>query len=259
MPRMPLVLVAVVLGLAGCSAEQVRIPGIYRIDVQQGNVVDAEMLAQVEPGMDARKVRFLLGTPLLIDTFNPNRWDYYYSYLQGNGELARQRITLVFENDVLARIEGEPSAVTDLPGSTRGQVVVVPPGSPDEGLLAALVPDVLRDEPRRRRRQPDEAPAGATAAPAEPTTAAASPLPASPPPAASEDTGFYRQVLSGYGREDAPAAARPASAPEDRATAGESPTDDAGFFRRMLERFRANEGGVDATTPTPTRSPGDTR
>ena len=52
--------------LGACSLSE--LPGLYRIDIQQGNVVTQEMLAQLEPGMDKRRVRFVLGTPLVADT-----------------------------------------------------------------------------------------------------------------------------------------------------------------------------------------------
>ena len=63
--------------LAGCSAP--NLPGIYRMDIQQGNVITADMLTRLEPRMTKRKVRFVLGTPLISDPFNDNRWDYVYT------------------------------------------------------------------------------------------------------------------------------------------------------------------------------------
>ena len=50
----------------------------YKIDVQQGNFLDQEMVAKLKPGMTRSQVRFLLGTPLIADPFHPDRWDYVY-------------------------------------------------------------------------------------------------------------------------------------------------------------------------------------
>lgn len=137
------------------------IPDIYRIDVQQGNIVDQEMLGQLEIGMERRKVRFILGTPLLVDPFNQDRWDYVYSLRRGSGEEVTQRVSVYFVDDRLARIEDglEAGAV---PGSAaeRIQTLVKVPKrqSSEEGVLDRLTPDFLKR---------DDDPAGGTQPAAE--------------------------------------------------------------------------------------------
>ena len=128
-----------------------EIPGVYRIDIQQGNIVDQEMLDQLEIGMERRKVRFILGTPLLVDPFNQNRWDYVYRLRRGSGEQVRQRVTVHFVDDRLARIEDHlgPGAV---PGTATEQIqtlVKVPKRRRSEGFLDRLTPDFLKrdDDP----------------------------------------------------------------------------------------------------------------
>jgi outer membrane protein assembly factor BamE len=78
----------------------------YRPDIQQGNFVSQEMLSQVREGMTPDQVRFILGTPLLNDVFHANRWDYSFRMNKGNGEITSSRVTLIFEENRLARIEG---------------------------------------------------------------------------------------------------------------------------------------------------------
>jgi len=92
----------VFLLLAGCSF----LPHIlYRIDVQQGNVVTEEMLEKLKPGMTKPQVLFIMGSPLIVDTFRDNRWDYVY-ILREKGDLIEQkRLTLFFEEDTLVNIE----------------------------------------------------------------------------------------------------------------------------------------------------------
>lgn len=101
----PLILLTVLsaLMLTGCS--HYKFPWVYRINVEQGNIVDEEKLAQLKVGMTQKQVRYLLGSPLIQDTFNPSRWDYFYSYRTGKGQYDRSRITLQFDGDQLASID----------------------------------------------------------------------------------------------------------------------------------------------------------
>lgn len=100
-----LVFSALLLALASCSS--LKFPGVYRISVQQGNIIDQEMVDQLEIGMTRRQVRFVMGSPLIEDTFNPNRWSYYYSLLRGNGELSTKHVQLTFDGDTLASLESD--------------------------------------------------------------------------------------------------------------------------------------------------------
>lgn len=117
-----------ILVLSGCSKD--KIPGVYRIDIQQGNEVTQEMLAKLEPGMSKSQVNFVMGTPLLIDTFHPNRWDYIYSFQPGNGDRQQRRITLFFDDEEkLDYIEGDTRVVDkiELAEEDRTETNVVVP------------------------------------------------------------------------------------------------------------------------------------
>ncbi|MFN3716010.1 MAG: outer membrane protein assembly factor BamE, partial [Thiobacillus sp.] len=93
------------LGLvAGCSVPRI---GPHRIDVQQGNALDQENVARLKIGLNRAQVRFLLGTPLVVDPFRTDRWDYVYLYYKSGQLTEQKRITLFFEGDTLARIEGD--------------------------------------------------------------------------------------------------------------------------------------------------------
>jgi outer membrane protein assembly factor BamE len=78
----------------------------YRPDIQQGNFVSAEMLSQLKVGQTREQVRFLLGTPLLLDMFHADRWDFPFYLTRGNGELTTSRVTVFFKGDVVERFEG---------------------------------------------------------------------------------------------------------------------------------------------------------
>lgn len=79
----------------------------HRIDVQQGNALEQEVVEKLKTGMTRSQVRFLLGTPLLVDPFHSNRWDYVYNYRTAGKLTEKKRLALIFEGEVLARIDGE--------------------------------------------------------------------------------------------------------------------------------------------------------
>ena len=86
-----LIVLALSLSLLGACA----LPGLYTPTIVQGNIVDADKVQQLELGMDANQVLFLLGTPLLRD----ERWDYLYLESTSAGEVvAEQRGYLLFQD-----------------------------------------------------------------------------------------------------------------------------------------------------------------
>jgi outer membrane protein assembly factor BamE len=72
---------------------------IYRIDIQQGNLLEEEVIDQVEVGMTRSQVQFLLGSPMVIDSFHPDRWDYTYYFRQGRSREIEQRWFVVYFQD----------------------------------------------------------------------------------------------------------------------------------------------------------------
>ncbi|MBL4584755.1 MAG: outer membrane protein assembly factor BamE [Pseudomonadales bacterium] len=88
--------------LAGCS-----IPGVYRIDIQQGNQITQEMVDQLKPGMTDKQVRFILGTPLIIDSFHTQRWDYVYSMDKPNEPVQSKRLSVFFEDQLLHHFDAD--------------------------------------------------------------------------------------------------------------------------------------------------------
>ena len=99
---------AALAGLAGCGVPS--IPGItpYRMEIQQGNFVTQEMVSRLSPGMSKEQVRLALGTPLLTDIFNADRWDYvYYREPQGGGAREQRKLSVHFNDGKLARLDGD--------------------------------------------------------------------------------------------------------------------------------------------------------
>jgi len=119
--------------LAGCSFDSVvGLVDPYRIDIRQGNYVDQEMVAQLRRGMTRDQVRYVLGSPLVVDMFRKDRWDYVYRFRPGSGEAQQRVISLFFTGDVLDRIEGDVAAASGTPVAAaheRSRVVEIPPAS----------------------------------------------------------------------------------------------------------------------------------
>ena len=89
----------------GCGSN-IGFPGVYRINVEQGNVVTEEMVEQLRPGLNRRQVRYIMGTPLIEDAFHSDRWDYRYLLRNGTTTLVTTQLTLWFDGDELVRAEG---------------------------------------------------------------------------------------------------------------------------------------------------------
>jgi outer membrane protein assembly factor BamE len=107
------VLIAVLL--AGCSLPKIKFPRLYRVTIQQGNVITQEMVDKLKPGMTRSQVAFIMGEPILRNTFDENRWDYVYTvYLPGYFD-QEVRMSLFFQDEVLAYFTGDlaPSIATD--------------------------------------------------------------------------------------------------------------------------------------------------
>ncbi len=100
--------------LTGCASSTdsgsklISFPGAYKIDIQQGNVITQAMINQLRPGMTRAQVQYVMGTPLLEDTFNSNRWDYISSLQPGGKDREQKTVTLFFANDQLRSIQGDP-------------------------------------------------------------------------------------------------------------------------------------------------------
>lgn len=79
---------------------------VHRLDVQQGNLLDDKDIVQVEVGMTRSQVQFLLGTPMISDSFHRDRWDYAYYLTRGRSpNVARRWVVVYFENDRVSRVE----------------------------------------------------------------------------------------------------------------------------------------------------------
>ncbi|MEE9552561.1 MAG: outer membrane protein assembly factor BamE [Gammaproteobacteria bacterium] len=145
-------LITVILIASSCAKRSDgswKPPLVYRVDIQQGNVVDQSMLNKLKPGMEKEKVRFIMGTPLLQDPFHSNRWDYIYSFEPGGGEREQRHIIVHFKDDKLSHITGDVQvthAPLDTEANRRERTVVVPLEEQKDGFFSKFWKKTKRDD-----------------------------------------------------------------------------------------------------------------
>lgn len=107
--RSPLLLLCAVVSLLAACGSTLSSINAYKIDIQQGNVLTQEMVAQLKPGQTREQVRYILGTPLLADIFHQQRWDYAYSYRNGRtGTVEKRYFSVFFDKDNrLEKVSGD--------------------------------------------------------------------------------------------------------------------------------------------------------
>ena len=127
--------------LSGCS--YLKYPDIHKVTVQQGNIINQEMVDQLRPGMTRSQVRYILGTPLLMDTFDQDRWDYYYSIKRPGQKEMREKIAVFFDGNTLSHFSGDylPSSLkTPATDGAEASDSVNPEALPSPAELEANAP-----------------------------------------------------------------------------------------------------------------------
>ncbi|EIC29109.1 MULTISPECIES: outer membrane protein assembly factor BamE [Methylomicrobium] len=127
------------MAVASCSTVLNNLPGVYRVDVQQGNIVDQSMVDQLRPGMSKRQVLYIMGSPMLKESFRENRWEYLYSNQPGGEPRQQKRLILIFEGDSVVGLQGDfkPSKLPVLKPSPDA-TVEVPKRNLDESLWGTI-------------------------------------------------------------------------------------------------------------------------
>ncbi|MES9993633.1 MAG: outer membrane protein assembly factor BamE [Candidatus Thiodiazotropha sp.] len=135
-----LIIILCILPLLGACSSWENFSLVHSPDIEQGNIVTPEMVALLEPGMSKRQVRFALGTPMLIDVFHQQRWDYMYAVKRRNEPMEIKRFSLYFDADTLARFDGEiePAEETESNQEKKELLVSVPDYDGDLGILERL-------------------------------------------------------------------------------------------------------------------------
>lgn len=115
---------------------------VYKQSIQQGNVLDREEVEQLETGMTKRQVQVLLGTPSVDSPFHQDRWDYMNTYARRGGTPTRRVLTLHFDGNRLASIDGDYLDETQVAGEALDELQ-----APDELPVQDL--ETIRDQAER--------------------------------------------------------------------------------------------------------------
>lgn len=161
---------------AGCSNVKNSSLGTklspYKMEVVQGNFVSKEQLEALQVGMSRNQVRTILGTPLLVDVFHPERWDYVFTIYRQGIEPVSKRVTVYFKDDIVEQInapdelfsEAEFVAYMDSIQSKKKKKKEVPlEATPDQVEKAAQKAQAYRErmeQEERQRASDEEAPSG---------------------------------------------------------------------------------------------------
>ena len=174
-----LLAVAAPLALTACETILTNLPGVYTIDIEQGNMIDQAMVDQLRPNMTKRQVLYIMGSPMLTDTFHEQRWDYLYSDQPGGGDRMQKRLSLYFNGDNLAGVQGDfhPSALPVIKESAE-TTVDIPKRDLDTTMWEKITSLFSDDTPPTRPVKPDT--------PSAEQASEADPKPAEP--AANTDT-----------------------------------------------------------------------
>ena len=136
-----LILLFALLTACGSAAPSIK---PFKMDIQQGNVVTSKMLLQLRPGMTKSQVRFIMGTPLIVDSFHKDRWDYFYQLRQAGKIVEQRRVILDFDKELLTKVrgdvvpEGTIGAATGSESSVSKTITVEPKPKQEKSMLDKL-------------------------------------------------------------------------------------------------------------------------
>ena len=130
------------LTILGCTNPGYVVPKIHKIDIQQGNVVTRESLEQIQPGMNKQQVSLLLGTPLVVDAFHSDRWDYVYTLEAGHSDVEKNHIAILFADNQVSQVFADINSdfyIDQRISGAQSVEIDVPPRPPENRTLVQKI------------------------------------------------------------------------------------------------------------------------
>lgn len=95
------------------------LPKAYKTPIEQGVLLEKDNLDKVVPGLSKEQVKFLLGTPTIMDIFHDNRWDYIFYKRDKDGITDPKRITIIFKNEKVGEIYNQDKLISKMGDDIR--------------------------------------------------------------------------------------------------------------------------------------------
>lgn len=92
----------ITLIISGCA-----FPGVYKINVQQGNILSEKELTQLSEGMSRSQVHSVLGSPIMLNPVDPSREYHIYTFQRRGGDIEEQRVIVYYEGDRFSHYEAQ--------------------------------------------------------------------------------------------------------------------------------------------------------
>ncbi|WP_057832174.1 outer membrane protein assembly factor BamE [Colwellia sp. TT2012] len=91
------------LTLSSCSS------WVYRYDVPQGNYLEQKSIDKLQVDMTKEQVKFILGSPVVVDAFDNDTWSYIYKLKSGRSKKfdLRKQFIIKFSDDKLVSASGD--------------------------------------------------------------------------------------------------------------------------------------------------------
>ena len=123
---------------------------VYHMPIQQGNFLEQRAVTQLQVGMTRSQVRYLLGTPMVPDSFDRDRWDYLYYLKLGNmsTNILHRHLVVYFADDKVSKFDNKDAE--EMPAADQR---IVEPGTVAP---ADKKPELPKDEPTRAPPSTDE-------------------------------------------------------------------------------------------------------
>lgn len=133
------------LGLGGCNL-------VFKLPTRQGNVIEQKLLDQLKLGMTRQQVTYLMGTPIAASPFRSEQWQYTGYYKSPRGKVSNRLVSLYFEKDRLARMEGLAAEASDPAAPTTKDAKAIfkaqkKEANDDDRAAQPTVPDVITSQP----------------------------------------------------------------------------------------------------------------
>jgi outer membrane protein assembly factor BamE len=129
--------------LGGCETLGTYMPaieqlGIYKLDINQGNFLAQDQVDRLRVGQTPQQVRSILGTPLIMSPFRPDRWDYVYEFKRQGKPLEQRNFAVYFVDAKLARWEGDemPLSMAAVNRAMAAKTIKPDPSADDKGIFS---------------------------------------------------------------------------------------------------------------------------